>query len=102
MKPITMSEFAKLCWNDPGLHEQTEAIPNALTPDKVFALAAHNGYRIIPEQESLGKHRMEPLVEAALDTVSGGIDGMTEEEKWNELHIWMYHIVKLRNEYFDM
>lgn len=93
MKPITAQDFARLCREDPDLHDQMLAIPKTVSAEKIFALAECNGYRILPVQHPADPLQMEPLDDAALDRVTGGTGAMTEEEKWDAFHVWMYYIM---------
>ena len=98
MKTITAQDFAQLCRNDPDIHNQMLAIPKTVTAEKIFALAERNGYRILPVQSGKGHSEIEPLSEDALDRVSGGTGAMSEKEKWNAFHVWMYHIMGFGDE----
>lgn len=93
MKQITMREFAILCRSDPGLYEQTVAIPNTITPEKVLALAERNGYRIVPEHSSPPEDQIQLLDEEMLDAVSGGGCALTQQEKLDALHTWIYYVM---------
>lgn len=93
MKQITMREFAALCRSDPDLNAQTLAIPKTITPEKLFALAAHNGYCIVPERTNHPEDRIEPLEEDMLDRVSGGTGPWTQEAQLDALHTWIYYVM---------
>lgn len=91
MKSITARDFARLCREDPEIHDQMLAIPKTVSAEKIFALAERNGYRILPVQ--LPGNRAQPLDEDAPDRVTGGTDSMSEQEKWDAFHVWMYYIM---------
>lgn len=93
MNTITMREFAVLCRKDPGLYEQTVALPGTVTTEKILALAAHNGYRIVPEKSSPPEAQIELLDENMLDGVSGGADVLTQQERLDALHTWIYYVM---------
>ena len=83
MKAITMREFARLCTDDPAVHEQVLAIRGTICPEKVYALAERNGYRIVPEG-------VEELDLDALDQVVGGAGPQTNQNAdwFTWLRIW--------------
>ena len=91
MREITVWEFAVLCRSDPELYAQTVAIPKTITPEKIFDLAARNGYRLLPEGRE--PEAAVPLDDAALDRVSGGAGGAEQEAGWRTLHTWMYYVM---------
>ncbi len=93
MKQITMREFAILCRRDPDLYEQTVAIPDTITPDKVLGLAERNGYRIVPERSIPPDDQFELLDEEVLDLISGGNGALTQQEKLDALHTWIYYVM---------
>lgn len=93
MKQVTMREFAALCRSDPELYAQTVAIPNTITPEKVFSLAARNGYRIVREREAGNRDQIVQLDDDELDQISGGTDAVSQQEQWNALHTWIYHVM---------
>lgn len=93
MKQITARQFAILCRSDPSLHEQTVAIPGSIEPGKIIALAERNGYRIVPEKSCPPEGQIELLDEDMLDAVSGGGGGLTQQEKLDVLHTWIYYVM---------
>lgn len=101
MKAITAQDFAQLCRSDPDIHAQMLAIPKTVTAEKIFALAERNGYRILPVQPDAGQQQIEPLSDEALDRIAGGTGGMSEEEKWDAFHVWMYHIMGFGEEHLN-
>lgn len=90
MKQITAREFAILCRSDQNLYEQTVALPGTVTPEKIIALADRNGYRIVQEKKSSMEEKIELLDEDLLDGVSGGC-GLTQQERLDVLHTWIYY-----------
>ena len=93
LNQITAREFAILCRSDPNLYEQTVAIPGSIKPEKIIALAERNGYRIVPEKGSPPEGQIELLDEEMLDAVSGGGGGLTQQEKLDALHTWIYYVM---------
>lgn len=93
MKQITARQFAILCRSDPSLYEQTVAIPGSIEPEKIIALAERNGYRIVPEKSCPPEGQIELLDEDMLDAVSGGGGGLTQQEKLDVLHTWIYYVM---------
>ena len=93
LNQITAREFAILCRSDPNLYEQTVAIPGSIKPEKIIALAERNGYRIVPEKGSPPEGQIELLDEEMLDAVTGGGGGLTQQEKLDALHTWIYYVM---------
>ena len=93
MTQITAREFAILCRSDPNLYAQTVAIPGSIEPEKIIALAERNGYRIAPERSNSPATQIELLDEDMLDAVSGGGGGLTQQEKLDALHTWIYYVM---------
>ena len=98
MKQITAREFAILCRSDPNLYEQAVAIPGSVAPEKIIALAERNGYRIVPEKSSPPEDRMELLDVETLSQVTGGVDQLTQQEKLEVLHTWIYYAMGFGSE----
>ena len=104
MTQITAREFAILCRSDPNLYAQTVAIPGSIEPEKIIALAERNGYQIMlvvflvlhqimPEKGCPLEGQIELLNEDMLDAVSGGGGGLTQQEKLDALHTWIYYVM---------
>ncbi len=93
MTQITAREFAILCRSDPNLYAQTVAIPGSIEPEKIIALAERNGYQIMPDKGCPPEGQIELLNEDMLDAVSGGGGGLTQQEKLDALHTWLYYVM---------
>lgn len=98
MKQITAREFAIMCRCDPNLYEQTVALPGMVTPEKIIAMADRNGYRIVPEKISPQEEEIELLDEDMLEKVSGGNSSLTQQERLDVLHTWIYYVMGYGNQ----